>query len=115
MTDGEFWEVERGLWLGGAAVFRRWVSPDCLMVFPDPAGMMDGASVIEVVGTSPRWERADLTERLLRRIGEAAAVLAYRVEAIRSGLTHHRALCSSTYVAEAGAWWLVQHQQTPSA
>ena len=40
MTDAEFWEVERGLWLGGPSAFRRWVSADCVMVFPEPVGML---------------------------------------------------------------------------
>ena len=36
MTDAEFWEVERSLWLGGPAAFRAWVAADCVMVFPEP-------------------------------------------------------------------------------
>ena len=51
---------------------------------------------------------------LLRRSGGEAAVLAYRAEAARPGGEAWRALCSSTYVRLAGAWWLVQHQQTPA-
>jgi hypothetical protein len=51
---------------------------------------------------------------LVRRTGTDAVVLAYRAEAVRPGGTAlHRALCSSSYVQQAGAWWLVQHQQTP--
>ena len=43
MTDAEFWEVERSLWLGGPAAFRAWVAADCVMVFPEPAGILTGA------------------------------------------------------------------------
>jgi hypothetical protein len=114
MTDGEFWEVERGLWLGGAAAFRRWVAAECLMVFPAPAGILVGPAILESLGAAPRWERVEIAEKVLRRTGEAAVVLAYRAEAARPGGAPHRALCSSTYVNEAGDWWLVQHQQTPA-
>ena len=114
MTDGEFWEVERGLWLGGAAAFRRWVAAECLMVFPAPVGILVGPAILESLAGAPRWERVDFGEKTLRRSGEAAVVLAYRAEAVRPGGATHLALCSSTYVDEAGDWWLVQHQQTPA-
>lgn len=114
MTDGEFWEVERGLWLGGAAAFRRWVAAECLMVFPVPAGVLAGPAILESLAGGPRWEQVAFGEKLLRRTGDAAVVLAYRAEAARPGGALHRALCSSTYVNDAGDWWLVQHQQTPA-
>jgi hypothetical protein len=72
MTDAEFWETERRLWLGGADVFRRWVAAECLMVFPDPTGIMDGPAVVEGIGPGPRWERVDFGEATLRRAGSEA-------------------------------------------
>jgi hypothetical protein len=112
MTDAVFWEVERTLWLGGAEAFRAWVAAECLMVFPEPAGIMAGSAILEGLAAAPRWERLELGGQALRRTGEAVVVLAYRAEAARPGGEGYRALCSSTYVQEAGAWWLVQHQQT---
>ena len=114
MTDAEFWEAERGLWLGGVEAFRRWLAAECVMVFPEPAGILHGTAILDGVAAAPRWERADFADRLLRRCGDAAAVLAYRVDAARADGAPYRALCSSTYAAEAGAWWLLQHQQTPA-
>ncbi len=114
MTDAEFWEVERGLWLGGAEAFRRWVALECLMVFPEPAGLMTGPQILEGLAAAPRWQRVDFADGLLRRSGDAATVLAYRAEAARPDGAPHRALCSSSYVQQAGEWWLVQHQQTPA-
>jgi hypothetical protein len=114
MTDAEFWETERGLWLGGGDLLRRWVPPECLMVFPEPVGIMTGATVVETILPAPRWERVDFTGPTLRRTGTGAAVLAYRAEAVRRNGERYGALCSSTYVHEAGVWWLVQHQQTPT-
>jgi len=112
MTDAEFWAVERELWTGGPAAFRRWVAPECLMVFPDPAGLLTGAAAAEAIGSLPRWERVDFESRVLARFGTEAAVLAYRAEAVRPGGERWRVLCSSTHVRLAGTWWLAQHQQT---
>ena len=113
MTDAEFWEVERSLWLGGGEAFRTWVSADCVMVFPEPAGILTGPAVFDGLAAAPRWERLEITTPLVRRCGSEAAVLAYRAEARRAGGAPHRALCSSSYVQQAGEWWLMQHQQTP--
>jgi hypothetical protein len=113
MTDAEFWEVERGLWLEGPGAFRRWVSESCLMVFPEPVGILEFNAVLDSVGGGARWRQVTLRGPVLRRVGTEAAVLAYRAEAERGDGTPYRALCSSSYVRDAGDWWLVQHQQTP--
>ncbi len=113
MTDADFWEVERSLWLGGPAVFRAWMAADCVMVFPEPAGVVTGRAILDGLRSGPRWDMVDFTAPLVRRTGTDAAVLAYRAEAARPGGGLYRALCSSSYVQQAGAWWLVQHQQTP--
>ena len=60
MTDAEFWEVERSLWLKGAEAFRAWVAPDCVMVFPEPAGILTGDEIVAAVARSPRWERVEI-------------------------------------------------------
>lgn len=114
MTDEGFWQTERRLWLGSADVARRWIARECLLVFPDPVGILAGPTVIENLSPSPRWERIDFMDGALRRIGTDAAVLAYLAEAVRIGGEGYRALCSSTWVRQAGDWCLVQHQQTPS-
>ncbi len=111
MTDAEFWQIERSLWLGGADAFRDRLAADCVMVFPEPAGIMTGPAIIEGIAAAPRWSRVELSGLTLRRF-EAAAVLAYRAEAVRTAEAPYLALCSSTYVQEAGVWRLAQHQQT---
>ena len=84
------------------------------MVFPEPAGHPDRAR--DPRGRSPprrAGSGSSSTAPLIRRTGNEAAVLAYRAEAARPDGAPHRALCSSSYVQQAGDWWLVQHQQTP--
>ena len=115
MTDAEFWEVERSLWLGGPEAFRAWVAAECLMVFPAPAGILDGPAILEGLAAAPRWERVEMSGRRspAQRRGGGGARLPRGGAARRDGVPHS-ALCSSTYVALAGDWWLVQHQQTPA-
>ena len=113
MTDAEFWQIERELWLGGPEVFRRWVARECLMVFPDPVGILTGPTVVESIAPGPRWQTVTFLVTALRRLGGDVAVLAYRVEAGRPAGATYRAFCSTTYVQQAGDWWLMQHQQTP--
>lgn len=112
MTDAEFWEIERELWLGGQRVFRRWMSADCLMVFPEPAGILTGPAILDSLSAGPRWNEVNLEVCHLRRNGTASVVLAYRAAARRPDGELYWALCSSGYVLDAGAWWLVHHQQT---
>ncbi len=114
MTDAEFWQIERELWLGGPEVFRRWVARECLMVFPDPVGILSGPTVIESIAPGPRWQAVNFSVTAVRRLGAEVAVLAYRVEATRPNGVPYAAFCSTTYVQQAGDWWLMQHQQTPS-
>jgi hypothetical protein len=115
MTDADFWQVERSLWLKGAEAFRAWVAPDCVMVFPEPVGILSGEAILDGVVRAPRWQRLEISAAVLRRAGSATVLLAYRAEAHRGNGETHRALCSSAYVHEAGDWWLVLHQQTPLA
>lgn len=114
MTDAEFWQIERELWLGGPEVFRRWVARECLMVFPDPVGILSGPTVIESIAPGLRWQAVSFPVTAVRRLGAEVAVLAYRVEATRPVGAPYTANCSTTYVQQAGDWWLMQHQQTPS-
>ena len=84
------------------------------MVFPEPAGILTRPAILDGVAAAPRWERGRL------RRPPAAPLPATRRRCSPTASTPpaadgapYRALCSSTYVRLAGAWWLVQHQQTP--
>ena len=104
MTDAEFWEVERELWLGGPEAFRAWVAAECLMVFPEPAGILTGPATSR--GWRPRRAGAGrLRAPLVRRTGYEAAVLAYRAEATRPAAPR-RALCARAMCGRpaTGGW-----------
>lgn len=113
MEDQWFWEIERGFWLGGEAHFRQMMAGDCVMVFPEPAGIMTGENIIKSLESAPRWTSVEMSMTVLRRTGDNVAVLAYRAEASREGAEPYRTFCSSTYLKSEHNWRLVQHQHTP--
>ena len=77
-------------------------------------GILSGPTVVDSIAAAPRWQVVTFPVTALRRLGPDVAVLAYRVEATRPAGAAHAAFCSSTYVQQAGEWWLMQHQQTPT-
>ena len=113
MDDERVWSFEEGLWLGGPDHYRELVDDECLMVLPQPPYVLGGAQAIEAVAHTPRWERAELSERRVSRPQEGLIVIAYRAKAARGDETYE-AHCTSTYRRLGhDAWRVVQHQQTP--
>ena len=101
MTDDNPWDIERRLWLEGAAAYASHVDPECVMVFAAPVGILSGPAIAESLTGAPRWAEVEMEDAHLARPSDDLAVLAYR------------AWCTSTYRRVGGAWALVQHQQTP--
>jgi hypothetical protein len=112
MDDDRVREFETSLWLGGEDVYRERVSPECLMVLPEPPFVMSGGQAIEAVTQSPRWSQVELADLHISRPQEGLIVLAYEAHAAR-GEESYRARCTSTYRRiEHEAWEVVQHQQS---
>ena len=113
MTDDDFWACERRFWLEGAPHFRAMMDPGCVMVFPEPVGVLTGEAILDAVDQMPRWSDVAMRATTLSRISGDAVVLAYFAEGTRSGQDPYRVYCSSTYHRTAEGWRLVQHQHTP--
>lgn len=112
MDDQRVREFETSLWLGGEDVYRERVSPQCLMVLPEPPFVMSGEQAIEAVSQTPRWSRVELADLRISRPQEGLIVLAYEARAARDEQSY-RAWCTSTYRRlEHEAWEVVQHQQS---
>lgn len=112
IDDTEIWTLEREFWLSGADFFTRTMARNCLMVFPDPVGILTGPNIPKTLKGVPRWSTISMTEQR-SAVDGATVTLVYRAEAVREGEPPYRALCSSTYVGRKGKWRLLQHQQTP--
>lgn len=113
MGGDTLWAIEEKFWTGGEHIHRIILDPDCVMAFPVPAGILAGPGIAESLAGAPRWTRVDMSERYLARPSADVAVLAYRARGVRKGAESYEAFCTSTYLSSAGAWRLIQHQQTP--
>ena len=112
MDDDRVRDFETSLWLGGEDVYRERVSPECLMVLPEPPFVMSGGQAIEAVAATPRWSEVELADLRINRPQEGLIVIAYRASASR-GEQSYRAWCTSTYRrVEHEVWEVVQHQQS---
>ncbi len=116
--EDELVEMERAGWdalsAGGDVATSHYA--DVLaerVLFLLPGGMLldDRPAVIDSMGGEP-WSSYRLFDERVIKLGDDAAVLAYRTMATRDG-TEYEALVNSTYVRAAGAWKLAVHQQTP--
>lgn len=107
------WQLEESFWLGGAETFRSTMADGAIMVFPYPAGILQGETIVEGVKSAPRWRSVVMRDRKLNIRG-SVAVLAYKAEAEREGAPIQTMLCASTYLREDGGWRLMSHQQTPA-
>jgi hypothetical protein len=114
-SDVALWEMERGFWLNDAAYYTTFLAPDCIMVFPEPPGVLVGGEIIAALDKAPRWKTIEMQNQSLVSLDPHVAVLTYRAMAQRDGEPVYAALCSSIYTHANSQWLLVHHQQTPLA
>ncbi len=115
MREQDFWQLEKQFWTGGAEFYDRRLANEALMVFPEPAGVLDRQATLESIQSAARWQNVSFTKRRLAMPTESTAILVYSVRADRGGSdTAYSAQCSSTYVLSSGEWLLALHQQTPA-
>lgn len=113
MSDADaLWRLEEGAWLGGAETLHSTMADGAILVFPFPAGILQGDGIARGVAARPRWRSVLMADRTANIRGNVA-VLAYRAEAEQEGAPIEKMLCASTYVREEGSWRLMSHQQTP--
>ena len=113
-VEKELWELEERFWLDGAETFRKKLSNDAVMVFPYPAGILQGEAIVDGLDATPRWRSVVMSDRVFRQRGNTA-LLAYRASAERADEDIYEVLCASTYVQDGDDWQLISHQQTPAA
>ena len=111
----DFWKFEQSLWVEGTPAYEKLLHPNCIMVFPAPAGIIGAEAILNGIDGAPRWLSVKLDEQSSLEANGDTVILAYRAEGRRQGSPAYRAFCSSTYVRHAGEWRIIQHQQTPIA
>ena len=109
-------DLEEQFWKGDTPFYRKNLTDDAFMVFPDPPGVLTREQAVEAIGAAPRWTEIIFGDVRLVRLTDAAVVLTYRASARRAGKEgRYTALTSSAYVRQDDSWKLAFHQQTPSA
>lgn len=115
MKEQDLWQLEKRFWIGGADFYEHHLASGALMVFPEPAGVLDRKATLESIQSGGRWKHVLFTGKRLIAPAESTSILVYSVKADRgSSDTAYSAQCSSTYVFSSGDWLLALHQQTPT-
>lgn len=92
----------------GGTFFHRAMIPEAIMIVE--GDLFDrGAIIVALQGST--WDSYTLSEQRVIRLGERAAILAYRVTGERDGerVDLH---ATTTYVYQEGRWRVGAHQQT---
>ncbi len=112
-------DLEKGFWRASFAAdgdyYDEHLADAGLLVFPDPTGVLDKASCVEIIRGSParatRWEISDV--RFLS-LGEQVAALTYQgVSTPEAGGASERDRRTSVYHLRDGRWQLALHHVTP--
>ena len=111
MDDAQAWLTEERFWTGGEQYWEGRVDPHCLMILPQPAGVLGRDEALAGIRAAPRWNSVRLEERRLSRPAGDLILLAYRARARREGSPDYAALCGSAYRRDGAEWLLVFHQQ----
>lgn len=86
---------------------------DAVMLFPGGLVLAGKNEILESLSAQP-WQGFEIETPRCVRLGDAAAVLSYKVTAQREGSTEYSALISSAYCRTGGTWLLAFHQHTPT-
>jgi hypothetical protein len=106
--------IEQQFWKGDVEFYLEMLTPEALMVFPRPVGVMTTAETIQSVGTSQRWLEVAFEDARVVRLGDDVALVTYTARAMAAGASSSfTTLASSVYVVRDGSWKLTFHQQTP--
>lgn len=111
--EQELLALEKQFWTAGPEFYRAHVDEQCLLAFPEMAGVMSRDSVAATVKEDQRWTDLVVDEQGFLALNDAAAVLTYRAKAQRADGTPYAALVSSGYVKRKTGWMLAFHQQAP--
>jgi Domain of unknown function (DUF4440) len=110
-------EREQRFWTeggGNPGFWSRHFADDGLVALP--IGIMDKAQVVAAMQQAEPWAQATLEDVRSLEVADGVAALSYRATARRAGeQADYTAVVSSVYARRDGDWFLVFHQQTPTA
>jgi hypothetical protein len=110
--ESDLLKIEDNFWTGGPEAYRQHVDQQCLVAFPEMAGVVPGEDIAKSA-ESGRWQDVALNARGIVNMSDTAVVITYECHAKRKDGRPHHALVSSGYVKRPAGWKLAFHQQTP--
>ena len=109
--EATLWALEEQFWSGGLDSARTTTAKDAVMIFPYPAGILQGDAIWQFLKIGSPWRSVRMSDRNCSRHGDIA-ILAYGASAEKPGTIIYQAFCASTYVLDDGKWIRLSHQQT---
>ncbi|MEO5324093.1 hypothetical protein PV773_12290 [Mesorhizobium sp. CC13] len=106
-------ELERKFWTGDSKFFAEHADRECLVAFPDMAGVMSNADLAATASKPNRWKHLEMKLKGIVEPGNDIAVLTYEASAERDNGEPYRALVSTGYVRRLQGWKMMFHAQTP--
>jgi hypothetical protein len=104
--------IERKLWSGGKAAYRRTLDDSCLLAFVAMAGVSSRDAIADQADAS-RWRDLHMeVEGFLQPTADVALVT-YLAHVLRADHRPYTARVSSGYVKRGADWKMMFHQHTP--
>lgn len=109
--QGVLWDMEEHFWTNGPDNARATTATNAVMIFPYPAGILQGDQIWTQLRHRTGWRSVVMAERRVTRSRDIA-ILTYRVSAEKPDVAIYKAICASTYLHDEDKWLRVSHQQT---
>lgn len=111
----ELLELEREFWTGDQEFFAENADRECLVAFPEMAGVMSNAELAATATKPHRWRNLEMKVQGIVEPGSDIVMLTYEAKAIRDNGEPYQALVSTGYVHRLQGWKMMFHAQTPIA
>lgn len=111
----ELLELEREFWTGNQEFFAENADRECLVAFPDMAGVMSNAEIAATASKPNRWRNLEMKLQGMVEPGNDIVMLTYEAKATRDNGEPYSALVSSGYVHRLQGWKMMFHAHTPTS
>lgn len=110
----ELLALEEEFWKGDSVFYQQKLTEDCLMVFPDPVGVLSRKEIITSIAQSQRWSEIVFDKVRVISLSEEAIILTYFASAVREDGSSYKTYATSIYQNINDTFLLAFHQQTPT-
>ena len=81
--EERLWTIEELFWKGDSDFYRDHLTADCLMLFPEPVGILTNEQTVGSIANAPRWSRVTIEDRRILKFSDGALIL-YRKQNLQS-------------------------------